>query len=99
MVHVSCSEICSSVCVESIYEISGRWTRTLLLMVLCISFLFLYSVINFILTIKNSFPVDARIGRMAYVRMMLMDPSCMRTGTKTYGSSVMAKMVGDSYSR
>jgi hypothetical protein len=38
---------------------------------------------------------DTRIGRMAYVRVMLMDLSCMRTGIKIYDSLMMGKMVED----
>lgn len=38
---------------------------------------------------------DTRIGKMAYVRVMQMDLSCMRTGIKIYDSLVMGKMVED----
>lgn len=43
--------------------------------------------------------VDIRIGRMAYVRVMLMVPSCMRIGTKICAFLVMEKMVDSSYFR
>jgi hypothetical protein len=42
---------------------------------------------------------ETRIGRMAYVRVMLMDLSCMRTGIKIYDSLVMGKMVEGNYFR
>lgn len=45
------------------------------------------------------FVVNARTGRMAYLRVMLMDLSCMRIGTKIYVSLVKEKMVGSSYFR
>lgn len=45
------------------------------------------------------FAGDIRIGRMAYVKVMLMDHSCMRTGTKICNSLVMGKMGDNNYFR
>lgn len=42
---------------------------------------------------------DNRTGRMAYVKVMLMDLSCMRTGIKIYDFLVTRTTVDNNYFR